>query len=80
MFKSINRNNRLFMLGNFLFALSFGLWMNLRQLHLLAFGATAAEIGSVFALAAAARRDAGGPHRAEASHPGRLANRGRRGA
>jgi MFS family permease len=54
MFKSINRNNRLFMLGNFLFALSYGLWMNLRQLHLLDLGATPAEIGSVFALIALA--------------------------
>lgn len=54
MFKSINRNNRLFMLGNFLFALSYGLWMNLRQIHLLDLGATPAEIGSVFALIALA--------------------------
>ena len=50
MFKSISRNNRLFMLGNFLFALSYGLWMNLRQLHLLDLGATPAQIGTVFAL------------------------------
>jgi MFS family permease len=54
MFKSISRNNRLFMLGNFLFALSYGLWMNLRQLHLLDLGATPAEIGTVFALVAIA--------------------------
>jgi MFS family permease len=54
MFKSISRNNRLFMLGNFLFALSYGLWMNLRQIHLLDLGASPAEIGSVFALVAIA--------------------------
>lgn len=54
MLKSINRNNRLFMLGNFLFAVSYGLWMNLRQLHLLDLGATPAEIGTVFALIALA--------------------------
>jgi MFS family permease len=50
MFQSVNRNNRLFMLGNFLFALSYGLWMNLRQIHLLDLGASPAEIGNVFAL------------------------------
>lgn len=50
MFKSISRNNRLFMLGNFLFALSYGLWMNLRQIHLLDLDATPAQIGTVFAL------------------------------
>jgi MFS family permease len=54
MFKSISRNNRLFMMGNFLFALSFGLWMNLRQIHLLDLGASPAEIGTVFALIAVA--------------------------
>lgn len=54
MFRSISRNNRLFMLGNFLFALSYGLWMNLRQIHLLDLGASAAEIGTVFALVAVA--------------------------
>lgn len=54
MLKSINRNNRLFMLGNFLFALSYGLWMNLRQPHLLNLGARPAEIGTVFALVAIA--------------------------
>src|SRR5574342_520906 len=54
MLKSINRNNRLFMLGNFLFALSYGLWMNLRQIHLLDLGATPADIGTVFALVAIA--------------------------
>lgn len=54
MFASINRNNRLFMLGNFIFALSYGLWMNLRQLHLLDLGATPVQIGSVFALVAIA--------------------------
>jgi MFS family permease len=54
MFKSISRNNRLFMLGNFLFALSYGLWMNLRQIHLLGLGASPAEIGNVFALVATA--------------------------
>jgi MFS family permease len=54
MFQRISRNNRLFMLGNFIFALSYGLWMNLRQLHLLALGATPAEIGGVFALVALA--------------------------
>jgi MFS family permease len=52
MFKSITRNNRVFMLGNFLFALSYGLWMNLRQIHLLDLGATPVEIGTVFALVA----------------------------
>jgi DHA1 family bicyclomycin/chloramphenicol resistance-like MFS transporter len=50
MFASISRNNRLFMLGNFLFALSYGVWMNLRQPHLLELGATPAQIGTVFAL------------------------------
>ena len=50
----ISRNNRLFMLGNFLFALSYGLWMNLRQIHLLDLGATPGEIGTVFALVALA--------------------------
>ena len=50
MFKSINHNNRLFMLGNFLFALSYGLWVNLRQIHLLELDATPAQIGTVFAL------------------------------
>ena len=50
MFKSISRNNRLFMSGNFLFALSYGLWMNLRQIHLLDLDATPAQIGTVFAL------------------------------
>jgi len=50
MFKSISRNNRLFALGNFIFALSYGLWMNLRQIHLLDMGASPAEIGTVFAL------------------------------
>ncbi|HSM55809.1 MAG TPA: MFS transporter [Candidatus Sulfomarinibacteraceae bacterium] len=54
MLKSISRNNRVFMLGNFIFALSYGLWMNLRQLHLLDLGATPVEIGSVFALVAIA--------------------------
>ncbi len=54
MFKSLNHNNRLFLLGNFLFALSYGLWMNLRQLHLLALRATPAEIGTVFAVVAVA--------------------------
>jgi MFS family permease len=54
MFKRISRNNRLFMLGNFLFALSYGLWMNLRQIHLLDLGATPGEIGTVFALVALA--------------------------
>lgn len=54
MFRSISRNNRLFMLGNFLFALSYGLWMNLRQIHLLDLGASPAEIGTVFALVAIA--------------------------
>jgi MFS family permease len=50
MLTAITRNNRLFMLGNFVFALSYGLWMNLRQLHLLDLGATSAQIGGVFAL------------------------------
>lgn len=54
MFKAISRNNRLFMLGNFIFALSYGLWMNLRQPHLLDLGATPAQIGGVFALVALA--------------------------
>lgn len=45
--KPINRNNRLFMLANFLFALSYGLWMNLRQLHLGDLGASPAEVGAV---------------------------------
>jgi predicted MFS family arabinose efflux permease len=54
MFRMISRNNRLFMLGNFIFALSYGLWMNLRQLHLLDLGATPAQIGGVFALVALA--------------------------
>jgi hypothetical protein len=40
---SINRDNRLFMLANFLFALSYGLWMSLRQLHLGDLGATPAH-------------------------------------
>jgi predicted MFS family arabinose efflux permease len=53
-FQSINRNNRLFMLGNFLFALSYGLWMNLRQLHLGDLGATPAEIGTALGIAALA--------------------------
>jgi len=52
--QGINRDNRLFMLANFLFALSYGLWMNLRQLHLAALGAQPAEIGTVFALIAIA--------------------------
>lgn len=47
MFRSINRNNRLFMLANFLFALSFGLWTHLRQLHLGDLGATPAEVGAI---------------------------------
>jgi MFS family permease len=54
MFRMISRNNRLFMLGNSVFALSYGLWMNLRQLHLLDLGATPAQIGGVFALVALA--------------------------
>jgi MFS family permease len=54
MFQSINRNNRLFMLGNFLFALSYGLWMNLRQLHLGNLGATPAEIGTALGIVALA--------------------------
>jgi MFS family permease len=54
MFRTLSRNNRLFMLGNFLFALSYGLWMNLRQIHLLDLGATPAQIGTVFALVAIA--------------------------
>ncbi|MBL8154871.1 MAG: MFS transporter [Anaerolineae bacterium] len=47
MFQSINRNNRLFMLANFLFALSYGLWMHLRQLHLGDLGATPVEVGAI---------------------------------
>ncbi len=47
MFKAINRNNRGFMLANFLFALSYGLWMHLRQLHLGDLGATPLEVGAV---------------------------------
>jgi predicted MFS family arabinose efflux permease len=47
MFRSINRNNRLFMLANFVFSLSFGLWMHLRQLHLGDLGATPAEVGAI---------------------------------
>lgn len=43
---ALTRNNRLFMLANFLFALSYGLWMNLRQLHLGDLGATPAEVGT----------------------------------
>jgi MFS family permease len=54
MLRTISRNNRLFMLGNFLFALSYGLWMNLRQIHLLDLGASPAQIGTVFALVAVA--------------------------
>ncbi|MBX3084963.1 MAG: MFS transporter [Anaerolineae bacterium] len=50
MLKDIHRNNRLFMLANFLFALSYGLWMNLRQLHLGALGATPVEIGTVLGI------------------------------
>jgi MFS family permease len=52
--RSISRSNRLFMLGNFLFALSYGLWMNLRQIHLLDLGASPADVGTVFALVAIA--------------------------
>ncbi|MBX3063622.1 MAG: MFS transporter [Anaerolineae bacterium] len=54
MWSEINRNNRLFMLGNFLFALSDGLWMNLRQLHLGNLGATPLEVGSVLGIVALA--------------------------
>lgn len=54
MFKPINRNNRLFMLANFLFALSYGLWMNLRQLHLGDLGANPTEIGAVLGIVAIA--------------------------
>ncbi|MFN8420426.1 MAG: MFS transporter [Anaerolineae bacterium] len=54
MWSEINRNNRLFMLGNFLFALSDGLWMNLRQLHLGNLGATPLEVGSILGIVALA--------------------------
>lgn len=54
MFKEISRNNRLFMTANFLFALSYGLWMNLRQLHLGHLGATTVEIGTVMGIVALA--------------------------
>jgi MFS family permease len=54
MLRDIDRNNRLFMLGNFLFALSYGLWMNLRQLHLGDLGATPVEIGTVLGIVAIA--------------------------
>lgn len=54
MLRGINRNNRLFMLGNFLFALSYGLWMSLRQLHLGDLGATTVEIGTVMGIVALA--------------------------
>lgn len=54
MFRDINHNNRLFMLGNFLFALSYGLWMNLRQLYLGDLGGSRAEIGTVFGVMALA--------------------------
>jgi MFS family permease len=54
MLKDIHRNNRLFMLGNFLFALSYGLWMNLRQLHLGDLGATPVEVGTMLGIIALA--------------------------
>lgn len=54
MFTPINRNNRLFMLGNFLFAFSYGLWMNLRPLHLGHLGANPEQVGSVLSIVAVA--------------------------
>ncbi|NWF70947.1 MAG: MFS transporter [Chloroflexi bacterium] len=54
MLRHINHNNRLFMLGNFLFALSYGLWMNLRQLHLGDLGATPVEVGTMLGIVALA--------------------------
>ncbi|MBZ0292071.1 MAG: MFS transporter [Anaerolineae bacterium] len=54
MLKDIDRNNRLFMAGNFLFALSYGLWMNLRQLHLGDLGASPAEVGTTLGMIAIA--------------------------
>lgn len=50
MLHGINRSNRLFMAGNFLFALSYGLWMNLRQLHLGDLGASPAEVGTALGI------------------------------
>ncbi len=53
-FTAINRNNRLFMLGNFLFAFSYGLWVNLRPLHLGDLGASPEQVGSVLSVVAVA--------------------------
>jgi predicted MFS family arabinose efflux permease len=50
MFKSIGRNNQLFMLGNFIFALSIGLWLNLRPLYLADLGANPEQIGLALAV------------------------------
>jgi len=54
MLKNIGRNNRLVMLAVFVWALSEGLWYNLRQLYLAELGATAEQIGTVLAAAAVA--------------------------
>ena len=54
MLKNLGRNNRLVMLAVFVWALSEGLWYNLRQLYLAELGATAEQIGTVLAAAAVA--------------------------
>jgi MFS family permease len=50
MFKAIGRNNRLFMLANFIGALSVGLSMNFRPLYLAHLGASPEQIGAALAL------------------------------
>jgi len=50
MLKRIGRNNRLYMLANFLFAFGTGLWLNLRPLYLADLGATSEQIGLALAV------------------------------
>jgi MFS family permease len=46
----VNRNLRLFMINNFIFAFSFHLWLNLRPLYLDQLGATPVQIGTALAV------------------------------
>jgi predicted MFS family arabinose efflux permease len=52
-FKAIGRNNRLFMLANFIGALSVGLSMKFRPLYLARLGASPEQIGTALALGSA---------------------------
>jgi predicted MFS family arabinose efflux permease len=54
MFRDLGRNNRFVMLAVFVWALSEGLWFNLRQIYLAELGATPEQIGTVLAVAAIA--------------------------